>query len=226
VEVESLQEHNHIHLPNPSLWPLILSGAMLLVIAGLLALPDVPWLSIVAAPFVLISILGWALEDPMAAAEEQLVAVPVHPHTKYALRQEVVDKNGTSLGMVQARFDNYILVGEAFVKPYYVPLDVINDNATDDIIRLTVSEAALLEMGLESMPDDLYNEMPEPEVPQVNGVPLFARRPLSPAQTGHYNYGPNYPGINTDASGSYPYDEVRPVPQRYVSVRRKTVAII
>jgi hypothetical protein len=54
----------------------------------------------------------------------------------------------------------------------------------------------------------------------VKGVPLFARGPLSPAETGHYNYGPNFPGINTDAAGSYRPEEVRPVPQKYVADRR------
>jgi hypothetical protein len=55
-------------------------------------------------------------------------------------------------------------------------------------------------------------------------VPLYGRSPLSPAETGHYNYGPNYPGINTDASGSYRRDEVRPDPERYVGERRKVLA--
>ena len=70
------------------------------------------------------------------------------------------------------------------------------------------------------MPGDLYDETPEHGVPVVRGAAQFARRPLSPAETGHYNYGPNYPGINTDAAGSYHPEEVRPVPQKYVGDRR------
>lgn len=50
----------------------------------------------------------------------------------------------------------------------------------------------------------------------MSGVAQFARGPLSPAQTGHYNYGKLYPGINTDASGSYHREEVVPQPQKYV----------
>lgn len=64
IEGEREEEH-HIHLPNPSLWPFILSTAILAVIVGLLSLPDMPWLSIIGAPFVLVGILGWGLEDPM-----------------------------------------------------------------------------------------------------------------------------------------------------------------
>jgi osmotically-inducible protein OsmY len=66
----SLEEEHHIHMPNPSLWPFILSAAILFTIAGLLALPDIPWLSIIAAPFIIVGILGWALEDPMASPHE------------------------------------------------------------------------------------------------------------------------------------------------------------
>jgi hypothetical protein len=65
-----VEEEHHIHLPNPSLWPFILSAAILFTIAGLLALPDIPWLSIIAAPFIIVGILGWALEDPMASPHE------------------------------------------------------------------------------------------------------------------------------------------------------------
>ncbi len=65
---EQIEEgEHHIHLPNPSLWPFILSIAILVTVIGILFLPTNPWLSIVAAPFVLVGILGWALEDPMVA---------------------------------------------------------------------------------------------------------------------------------------------------------------
>src|SRR5260370_33937359 len=59
------EEEHHIHLPGPSYWPLLLSVAILVAVAGLLFIPDNPWLVIIAVPFVLISILGWGLEDPM-----------------------------------------------------------------------------------------------------------------------------------------------------------------
>lgn len=70
--VEALEEEqHHIHMPNPSLWPFILGAAVLFTISGLLALPDIPWLSIIAAPFVLVGMLGWALEDPMASPYQE-----------------------------------------------------------------------------------------------------------------------------------------------------------
>src|SRR5260370_30965152 len=69
-------------------------------------------------------------------------------------------------------------------------------------------------MELKRVPDALYVESPEYGVPDVSGVAQFARGPLSPAETGHYNYGPHWPGINTDASGSYRREEVMPTPQK------------
>jgi hypothetical protein len=60
------EEHHHIHLPNPSLWPLILGAAILLTIIGLMFIPDNPWLALLGIPCMLIGIMGWALEDPMA----------------------------------------------------------------------------------------------------------------------------------------------------------------
>ncbi len=65
---------HHIHLPNPSLWPFILSVALLVTLSGVLFFPSDPWLTIVAAPFVLVGILGWALENPMASPYDEAEA--------------------------------------------------------------------------------------------------------------------------------------------------------
>ncbi len=61
---EPTEDEHHIHLPNPSLWPLLLSASILLAVIGILFFPENPWLTVVAAPLVIIGILGWALEDP------------------------------------------------------------------------------------------------------------------------------------------------------------------
>jgi hypothetical protein len=148
--------------------------------------------------------------------EESLpTSVSVQP--TFELGQEVLDKEGKRLGKIQARFRNYILVerGGLFVKAYYVPHGAIRDSSKA-IILLSLSENDLKRQGLNSVPDDLYNDTPEPGRPDLSGVAQFARRPLSPAETGHYNYGRRWPGINTDASGSYPREEVLPIPQKYV----------
>jgi hypothetical protein len=226
-EAEGADGEHHVHLPNPSLWPFILSIALAVTVSGVLFFPSNPWLTIVGAPFVLIGILGWGLEDSMAPLQEEYIAIPSAPGfaSRYAIGQEVVDKDGTWLGTVQARFDRYILAerGSLFVKALYVPLTVIEEEVKNNTVRLKVGEQDLLARGLNSVPNDLYFDVPETSRPALTGIPMFARGPLSPAETGHYNYGPNYPGINTDASGSYHREEVVPTPQRYVSPRRSRV---
>ena len=76
------EEEPHIHLPNPSLWPALLSAAVLITVAGLLFFPDTPWLTIIGAPLILVGIIGWALEDPMASPHsEQDTAIYIYnPH--------------------------------------------------------------------------------------------------------------------------------------------------
>lgn len=60
-------EH-HIHMPNPSLWPLLTAIPIALAITAFLtwAAGSVPWPSIIFAVLVLVAIIGWALQDPFA----------------------------------------------------------------------------------------------------------------------------------------------------------------
>jgi hypothetical protein len=224
VEARVEEEEHHIHLPNPSLWPLLLSAAILLAVIGLFFIPDAPWLTIVSVPLILVGILGWALEDPSAPQKVKYMTSPeiAGVLAKFQIGQVVLDKDGEDLGTVEARVGHYILVGHGglSLKVFYVPPRLIEDEIRDNVVRLKVSVVDLLKRGLDHVPEDLYDEEPEFGIPQVKGVPMFARGPLSPAETGHYNYGPNFPGINTDAAGSYRPEEVRPQPQRYVGERR------
>lgn len=74
-------EH-HIHMPNPSLWPFLVGLAILVTLGGLLFVSTFPWITIIGAPFVLITIMGWALEDPFAPRTDQRRAS--HLPTTYA----------------------------------------------------------------------------------------------------------------------------------------------
>jgi Cytochrome c oxidase subunit IV len=213
-------EEHHIHMPNPSYWPLLVGLAVAITIGGLLFVSNFPWLSVVGAVLVLITILGWALEDPMAPVKDKFVAVyraVTVDRWKYKIGQNVVDGQGKWLGTIQARFSRYILVerGRLLPKVYYVPQNAIKDTKGNTVL-LTLSEEDLERMELTTVPADLYDEESEGMSPVVRGAPQFARRPLSPAETGHYNYGRMSPGINTDASGSYHRNEVLPKPSDYV----------
>ena len=147
--------------------------------------------------------------------------MPTEEHTSqetFHLGQAVIDDDGNTIGKVQARFNRYVLVerGGLFGKTYYVPRTAISRSA-GGVLRLSLSEEGLREQGYNEVPADLYDETPEMGVPKIfSGVPKFAKRPLSPAQTGHYHYGRHWPGINTDAGGSYHRDEVLPIPQKLV----------
>lgn len=227
-DVEEVEPH--VHLPNPSYWPVYLSIAIAVVIGGFLI---TPWVSVIGLVGVLVCILGWGLEDPMAPLKDTYIAIrQKFDPWKFKLGQSVVDSQGQFLGKVRARFPHYILVerGGLFSSIYYVPQSAAKDEVQNNTISLTMSEVDLQRMGLNSVPSDLYEEAPEHGIPVVRGAaqfarrPLspgeteqFARRPLSPAETGHYNYGRHWPGINTDASGSYHRQEVLPTPQSYVT---------
>ncbi|HZO75881.1 MAG TPA: BON domain-containing protein [Ktedonobacteraceae bacterium] len=87
---------HHVHLPNPSFWPLILSVAILVTMAGLLSLPDIPWLSIIGTPFILVGIMGWALEDPMAPKQHEererpIAIIPANSAAAQAVLQRARD---------------------------------------------------------------------------------------------------------------------------------------
>lgn len=78
VGVASEDEHGageiHIHMPNPSLWPLILGISILIAFIGLFVIDSSPVLLIIGAILILISILGLGLEDPFAQKGARKVA--------------------------------------------------------------------------------------------------------------------------------------------------------
>jgi hypothetical protein len=93
TDQETAEEEHHIHLPKPSLWPMLLSIAITVTVIGLLFIPDAPWLTVIGAPFVLVGILGWGLEDPHGETDVTPVA-PTGPMDQHILKQarEVVER--------------------------------------------------------------------------------------------------------------------------------------
>jgi hypothetical protein len=210
----------HIHLPNPSYWPILLGAAIAVTMIGLVTVSINPLITLIGLIFVFLCIIGWALEDPMAKLKDVYLAVRQKADPwKFKIDMNVLDSQRNWLGKVQARFNRHILIerGRFFGSVYYVPLSVVREEVKNNTIVLTVSEEELLNRGCNNIPDDLYADVPEHGVPVVRGAAQFARRPLSPAETGHYAYGRRSPGMNTDASGSYHRSEVLPSPQTYVT---------
>ncbi len=118
-EVE--EEEPHIHLPNPSLWPALLSAAILMTVAGLLFVPETPWLTIIGAPLILVGILGWALEDPMASPHEE--QGPVYIYNSHLTPHQVLEQ-------AQLTLDRNVTVSSTAysVHPVTVELDQVKEN--------------------------------------------------------------------------------------------------
>jgi len=221
--IESEQEEQaspHIHLPNPSYWPILVGAGIAVTMIGLVTVSVNPFITLIGIIFVFICIMGWALEDPMAKLKDVYVTIRQKTDPwKFKIGMNVLDSERNWLGKVQARFNRHILVerGRIFGSVYYVPQSVVRDEIKNNTIVLTVCEEELLNRGYNNIPDNLYDDVAEHGAPVVRGAAQFARRPLSPAETGHYAYGRRSPGINTDASGSYHRSEVLPRPQTYVT---------
>jgi osmotically-inducible protein OsmY len=69
VEEHGSGEGSHIHMPGPSFWPIVISAALLITIVGILIINTTPVLVIVGVALVLISIVGFGVENPMAPRE-------------------------------------------------------------------------------------------------------------------------------------------------------------
>jgi hypothetical protein len=65
---EKRETVQHIRLPGPSLWPLLLGIAICVFVVGLMLLfiSDFPWVALCSLLFIFVGILGWAMENPDA----------------------------------------------------------------------------------------------------------------------------------------------------------------
>ena len=142
----------------------------------------------------------------------------LHPLTEQVVAgQHVYDGQGSRVGKILVRWPGYILVerGLLFRRSYYVPLWLVQA-VEGQRVRLAVSEATLAERGYTNAPSELYH-VPRPSggtvFPDIGGTSRLGKFPPTPAETGHYHYGPLGPGINTDASGSYAPYEIDPYGQ-------------
>ncbi len=128
--------------------------------------------------------------------------------------QQVNDTQGVRVGKVAVCFPLYILIERGWLLPrvYYVPLSLI-DRVEGPVLWLSVSEAMLKARDYAQVPLEI-NDTPAPPDNEdridISDVSSLDLAPLTPAETGHYHYGPHSPGINTDAGGSYTHAEIDP----------------
>src|SRR6266581_7045388 len=71
AQQEGEEAEQHIHMPNPSYWPLLLSLSVVVSLGAILLLTIAPLVFLVAVVCVFICILGWGLENPMAPLKEK-----------------------------------------------------------------------------------------------------------------------------------------------------------
>ncbi len=141
-----------------------------------------------------------------------------HPLTSQASRvmagQRVYDAQGRRMGKITVCYPLHILVerGLIFRQSYYVPLLLVQ-RVEEQRVYLEESEATLAERGFATAPAGLYH-VPRSSggtvFPDISDAAWLGKHPPTPAETGHYHYGPHGPGINTDASGSYAPYEIDP----------------
>ena len=145
-------------------------------------------------------------------------SVRSHPLAGQASRvmagQRVYDAQGRRMGKITVCYPLHMLVerGLIFRQSYYVPLSLVQ-RVEEQSVYLAESEATLAERGFATAPAGLYH-IPKRSggtaFPDISGAAWLGKHPPTPAETGHYHYGPRGPGINTDASGSYAPHEIDP----------------
>jgi hypothetical protein len=128
--------------------------------------------------------------------------------------QQVYDTQGARVGKVAVRFPLSLLIEQGGIFPhvYYVPLSLL-DRVEGSSLWLNISEATLKANASTLVPLEI-NDTPAPPDGEdridISDVSSLGLAPLTPAETGHYHYGPHSPGINTDAGGSYTQAEIDP----------------
>jgi cytochrome c oxidase subunit IV/BON domain-containing protein len=135
IRQEIEEGEHHIHLPGPSYWPLLLSIAILIAVTGLLFIPDNPWLVIIAAPFVLIGILGWGLEDPMGGTTHE--APPIHAPKKPAPpAQQVLDRACEVI-------ESVVTFGSTAYSTHPIKIEIESDQGSEGIILAVYGKTEL-----------------------------------------------------------------------------------
>lgn len=83
-ELEGAEEEEHIHMPNPSYWPLIVGFGAAIATLGILFINTTPWVLIIGGIIALVGIIGWGVENPFAALGGHGAGVGSEFATSYA----------------------------------------------------------------------------------------------------------------------------------------------
>lgn len=160
-------------------------------------------------PLVVVQTDSLASQEAMPSPEPEPAL-----HDRVTTGQLVFDVLGARVGKVATRFPLYMLVERGWIFPqvYYVPLALIS-HFKEQALWLSISQKELTAQDFAQIPQAI-NDLPAPPASEdridISDVSSLGMSALSPAETGHYHYGPHSPGMNTDAGGSYTPAEVDP----------------
>ena len=152
--------------------------------------------------------------DLSASQVDEQLPEPAFLGDRVGVDQQVYDSQGVRVGKVAVCFPLYLLIERGWIFPrgYYVPRSLVA-RVQGSSLWLNVSEAVLKARDYAQVPLEI-NDAPAPlanaDRIDISDLSSLGMSPLTPAETGHYHYGPHSPGINTDAGGSYTQAEMDP----------------
>lgn len=142
------EEHEHIHMPPPSYWPIVLAACITIMFAGFLSTLVI---SAIGAVLVLAVIIAWGLEGS-ESVPTPLANVPVlgggDPEDKLASGAQVITRDGRLVGRITRASEDSPLVKQGWIPTRYgylsrSAIDYIEEGA----IVLTLTEQEVRERG-------------------------------------------------------------------------------
>jgi hypothetical protein len=142
------EEHEHIHIPPPSFWPIVLAGCITIMFAGFLSTLVI---SAIGALLVLIVMIAWGLEGN-ESAPTPLTGVPVigggDPEDKLAPGARVITSDGRFVGRITRASEDSPLVKQGWIPTRYGYLArSAIDHIEEGAIVLTLTEQQVRERG-------------------------------------------------------------------------------
>ena len=142
------EEHEHIHIPPPSFWPIVLAGCITIMFAGFLSTLVI---SAIGALLVLIVMIAWGLEGsesvptPLSGIE---VIGGGDPEDKLVPGTRVVTSDGRFVGRVTQASNDSPLVKQGWIPTRYGYLArSAIDHIEEGAIVLRLTEAQVRERG-------------------------------------------------------------------------------
>lgn len=142
------EEHEHIHIPPPSFWPIVLAACITFTFIGFLSTLVI---SAIGALFVLIAMISWGLQGS-ESVPTPLTNIPVigggDPKEKLVPGARVVTSDGRLVGRITHASEDSPLVKQGWIPTRYGYLArSAIDHIEEGAIVLTLTEQEVRERG-------------------------------------------------------------------------------